>query len=814
MAHLVAMRGNFCLRGILAAGAIAVVAAWSGPVWGQEEPPAEEPVQQQPEVAPDEGQALQPDAPEAPDAPDPDAPEAPDEPDAVVHPEMVDEQVTSPSPMEPVQEGLRTPGRDVGERSSLAQEVDTEEPVEFDFENVPLNQVIKSVGQMTGLNFDIDENIQTPVTIISHSPIPADRVYEVLESVLKSRGFSMVPAVEGHLIKVVPTGEMSEAYPYYYGREEAPEGFDRFSTHVVPVRHANAEEIATLLTNLGSDNARVDVYAPTNTLIITDVANGVRNMLDFLEQVDQPGYETETEMFVLEYTRAETVAQQVQEVLIGPEGGEPAARSGDGGSERPTAAQQAAARRRAMIPGEDEAVVVGTRQQTLRIVPDERQNALIVVATEGIMEQVRDLIDRLDAPTPYEANNLHVYELMNSDAEAVAEALNNMIGNVAGGEEEAEAGPSGGLRAFERQVSIATYEQTNALLITASPQDYKLVEHLISQLDTPQRQVYVEVIIMEVVINDNFELAVESAALDESDFFALSNVVDLANVMSQGPLAMTGTGFTGGWIEGTTEVTVPDGQGGSVTQEIPNIPLLMTALETMTELEVLSQPSLFAVDNEESRILVGQEVPFISGTRPALEDSDFRSSALTRVNREDVGIMLEVTPRVSEGDYVSLEMDVEVSQTVESPVGADPNVVGPTLSKSQVTNRVVVKDGSVAIIGGLISEDTDKATRQTPILGDVPLLGWLFGQRTSARQKRNLVVLVTPHIVHDDRDSDRLTQAKLGEFHRRNVDILFEQGFIKKLRGRHEMRTEYRPSEEMSEQLMRGGQFQRGDMER
>ncbi len=784
--------------------AIALIAVSSGPVWAQEDPSPEAPAQQQPApqpAAPDDPQMLEPDAPEpaAPDAPAP--------------PEAVHDQITMPSPIEPVQEGLRTPGRDVRGQPNLARDFQIDEPVEFDFERVPLNQVVKSVGAMTGLNFDIDDNIQTPVTIISHSPIPADRVYEVLESVLRSRGFSMVPAVDGHLIKVVPTGDLSEAFPYYYGRDVEPDGFDRFSTHIVPVRYASAEEIATLLTNLGSNNARVDVYAPTNTLIITDAANGVRNMLHFLEQVDQPGYETQMDLFVLEYTRAETVAQQIQEVLIGPEGGAPAPQA-EGMPDRPTAAQQAAARRRAMIPGEDEAVVVGTRQQTLRIVPDERQNALIVVATEGIMEQVRDLIERLDAPTPYEANNLHVYELLNANAEAVAEALNNMIGNVAAGEGDTEAGPGGRLRAFERQVSIATYEQTNALLITASPQDYKLLEHLISQLDTPQRQVYVEAIIMEVVINDNFELSVESAALNESDFFALSNVVDLANVMSRGPLAMTGTGFTGGWIDGTTEITMPDGQGGAITQQIPNIPLLMRALETMTELEVLSQPSLFAVDNEQSRIIVGQEVPFISGTRPALDDVDFRSGALTRVNREDVGIMLEVTPRISEGDYVSLEMEVEVSQTVESPVGADPNIVGPTLSKSQVTNRVVVKDGSVAIIGGLISEDTDKATRQTPILGDLPLVGWLFGQRSVARQKRNLVVLVTPHIVHDDRDADRLTQAKLGEFHRRNVDVLFERGFIKKLQGRHEMRTDYRPSEDMSERLMRGEQFRRGDMER
>ncbi len=806
---------RFLWNGVWAITVLAGFVLMSALATAQEAPVADAPDIADEQLAPEdfEGAPEPAPAPEPEPAPEPaPAPDVEETPPAPRPGPPLRPRVSAPERRDPRLEGIQTPERDISRRPRDGEEL--QDPVHFDFENVPLNKVIESIGAMTGLNFDIDQNIQSPVTIISHSPIPGDKAYEVLESILASRGFDMVPSVDGHLIKVVPRGDLTEKYPQYYG-DDAPSGFDRFSTHVVPVRHANAEELGSLLTDLGSQHARVHVYAPTNTLIITDVADGVKNMFKFLREADIPGFDTIMEIFVLEYTRAETLSMQLQDVLMGPEGvpGQQQIQAERPQPARPTAAQQAAARRRAAVGDQQETTVVGAREQVLRIVPDDRLNALIVMASEGMMDQVRDLIDRLDTPTPYEANNMHIYELMNADAEQVAEALNALIGGIAPGN-GGEAGPRSGAQPFERDVSVSTYEQTNALLITASPQDYKLIENVIAQLDSPRRQVHVEAIIMEVTINDNYEMSVETTALDEEDFFALSNVIELANILAQGPLGATGAGFTGGIIDGTTEITGPEG----TVQTIPNIPLLLTAVDRMTNLNVLSQPSLFATDNEESRIIVGQEVPFISGTGRTPFDGDTqdigRLGGFTRVNRQDVGIQLQVTPRVNEGDYVTLDIEVEVSQTVESDVGADATVVGPTLSKSQVTNRVVVKDGEVGIIGGLISESTDEAIRQTPILGDLPLLGWLFRQRSHSREKRNLVVLVTPRIVKDERDLERVTQSKLEQFNRRQLDALFEEGFIKRLRSRHYMRNEYRPTEDTTERLMRGETFRRGDMRR
>ncbi len=821
------MKAKRWWRGALTCAMAVGTLAYGASVAAQDEDPVlQDPVFQQQQFVDEDFGPPEPEPPAPPQQPEAPPQAAPQQPDPApeqpappgVRPGLAPEVfVDEPMlPEFPRMQGLQTPDRLPGGRTNRGEEVI--DPVHLDFENVPLNRVIESIGAMTGLNFDIDQNIQTPVTIISHEPIPGDMVYEALEAILGSRGFSLVPSVDGHLIKVVPMGQLTEKFPIYIGSQDFPDGYDRFATYIVGVRYADASELANLLTTLGSQNARVDVYARTNTLIITDVADGIRNMLNLLHQLDVPGHFTDTEIFVLEYTRAATLAAQLQDVLLGPEGvPEPQRIDPQAAAQppaRPTAAQQAAARRRAMIPGQEEPLIVGSRQQTLRIVPDERLNALVVLASMGLMERVRDVIDRLDTPTPYEANTMHIYELLNANAETVAERLNAWFGQAPPREGETQAGPSAQIQPFERQVSISTYDQTNALLIMASPQDYKLIEQIVARLDAPRRQVHVEAIIMEVVVNDNFEFSVESTALSESDFFALNNVVELANVLTQGPLAATGAGFTGGLIDGTTEITLPDGTGGMFTQTIPNVPLLMTMLESMTDLNVLSQPNLLTVNNEVATVLVGQEVPFITGTSRSLDQPAVGASVFSRVDRRDVGIMMEVTPQINEGDLVNLEIEVEVSQTVQSDVGADPNIVGPTLQKTNLRNNVQVHDGSVGIIGGLISESTDHSIRQPPVLGDLPLVGWLFRQRSDRRQKRNLVVLVRPHIVKEARDLERVTQFKLDEFNRRSLDVLFERGFIRKVQQRHHVRTEYRPTEEMTAELMRQDSFSRGDMRR
>lgn len=726
----------------------------------------------------------------------------------------------TPPPSRPMP-GLAPPPASAGQTVQPANEYrpvggqTVGEATAFNFENADLLTVIKAVAAMTGQNFDIDPQVASgqQVTLITHDKIPPDLAYQVLESILMSRGYAMQPTLDGHLIKIVPVGSLAEKRELAIGAQiPLPRGYDTFLTHVVPVQYGDASEISNLIKNVGSQHARVDVYVKTNSIILSDTADGVRKMLQLLEALDVPGYDTRLEIFTLEYTRAEVLAQQVDQVLV----------SGQSASEGPMPPRPATPTRavRPAVLAQAQSTVAGSREEVLRMVPDERLNALIVVATDGLMEQVRQLIARLDTPTPSDANNMHVYPLLNANAEEVEAALNALTsGTTAQRGQAAAGGPQGEqLQPFERNVLITRFEQTNSLLIVASPQDYKLLKEIIAQLDLPQRQVHVEAMILEVAITDAYDLRVETTALDDSGFFGLSNVVQLANIITRGPLAGAGLGGTLGYIDGTTEVIVPaavdaDGNptGGFTRVRIPNVPLLIKAIESLTDLDVLSKPSLTTIDNEEAKIIVGQEVPVVR----SLADTDDRTGFQSRsqVDRQDVGVKLTVTPQINEGDYVAMNVAVEVSQPVASTVGIDPNQVGATFQKSQVTNRVVIKDGTTGVIGGLISASRDSTRNQTPILGDVPLVGFLFRNKATSRLKRNLVVLLTPHIVKEGMDLDRQTRHRIQEFSDANIDALFEKGFINRIKSKSDLRNKRSPSGEAIESLNEGS-FGRGSIAR
>ncbi len=722
-----------------------------------------------------------------------------------------------------------------------------DEPVAFDFDQQELFEVIRRISALTGRNFDVDPNIAaTTVTIITHDKIPPELAYEVLESILATRGFSMVETLDGHLIKVISTPDVttSEKTPLVKGTEPIVEGFDAYATHIVPVLHADAAELSSALKILGSKSARIDTYVPTNTLIITDTADGLRRIFTFLDDVDIPGNETEIEIYTLEYTRAEVISQQLDQVLneTGAPGSGTAAR-------RPQPTRPTTTRTVRPVPGAMASQVIGSREETLRMVPDERLNALIVVATEGMMERVRDLVKRLDMPTPYESNNLHIYELLNADAEQVEQAIQPLIGTAprrAGGGGGAAGGGGGGaagqaeVQPFEQKVQIARYDQTNSLLIVASPQDYQLLEAFIARLDVPQRQVLVDVVVMDVTISNDYGVVVDAAGITGNDGFGLTSTANLAalaaglqstadaaNATVGGPAASLALGVLGLGTEGGLSAGVFDDMDvniNGVDVKIPFVPILFQAIEQVTDLEVLSQPSLTTVDNEEASIVVGQEVPFITSTsspRGSNANTDGTANqsyygGYTRIQREEVGVKMTVTPQISEGDNVLLEIEVEVSDTDAAQIGTI-DIVGPTTNKTLINNKVLVKDGATAVLAGLIRDNTSRKRKQPPILGDLPVLGWLFRSKTSVFEKRNLVVLVTPHIVKESIDLERVTHHKVTEYHDANVEELMNQGFFKKVKLKSKIRKKHRPTFDKSQSLTgsrAGSKFGRGDIKR
>lgn len=732
------------------------------------------------------------------------------------------------------------------------------EPVNFDFRDAPLAEVIETIAKLTGRNFDVDPNIgATTVTLITHDKIPPEMAYEVLESILNSRGFSLVESLDGHLIKIVPTQDAptSGKTPLFLkDGETLPEGFDAFSTHVVTLKHSDAAEIPQVLKILGTRNAAVDTYAPTNTLIITDTAEGIRRMMAFLKEADVPGLETQMELFTLEYTRAEVLMNQLNQVLL-EEGGTPSARPGMPQPMAPTPVRPVRATRPGVPAGGGSSQVIGSNAETLRMVPDERLNTLIVVASEGMMAKVRDLVKRLDTPTPYEANNLHIYQLLNADAEAVEQALQPLVGSsprktsskssggaagASGGAPAPSApamssgggGAAGDVQPFEQKVQITRYDQTNSLLIVAAPQDYKILEAFIARLDVPQRQVCVDAVVMDVTISNDFGVTVDAASVTGNDGFGLTNTANLDELNKAATTAteivggrkmalasaLYGLGTEGGLTTGIYDDVIVNYNGQRV--RIPFVPLLLQAIEKISDVEVLSQPSLVTLDNEEAAITVGQEVPFITSTSSSRRTDGSADTGMyggyTRVERQEVGIKLKVTPQISEGDNVLVQTEIEISDTDAKQIGT-VDIVGPTTNKSVVTNKALVKDGSTAVIAGLIRDNSKRDQTQPPILGDIPVVGWLFSSKADRREKRNMVVLLTPHIVKEGMDLDRLTNQKVKDYYDANVEELFESGFFKKISRKKDMRDNYRPTLNRSKELTgraSSDPFKRGDIPR
>lgn len=764
----------------------------------------------------------------------------------------------TPPPVVPRTAGNGTGnGSGNGQGNPMASEEKTgetpAEPVSFDFQDAPLLDVIAAISKLTGRNFDLDANLSSlTVSIITHDKIPPEMAYEVLESILMTRGYSMVESLDGHLIKIIPTSDVSSSdkTPLVLEKDAVIKGYDGFSTHIITVENGNAEEIQRVLQLLGSKNARVDVYAPTNTLIITDTADGLRRMLAFLEQADVPGFDTAMEIFTLEYTRAEVISGQINQVLLG-DSGQPQRSPTPQQPIPPTPVRPMRAAHPA-APQTPSSQVIGSREEVLRMVSDERLNSLIVVATASMMERVRDLVKRLDTPTPYEANNMHIYQLVNADAEAIETAIQPLIGTAPRKQATAGGGAAGGaagvpsaagggavgspdIQPFEQKVQITRYDRTNSLLIVASPQDYKLLEAFIARLDVPQRQVCVDAVIMEVKMTDDFGLSVDAAAITGNDGFAMTSTdnldgllktVHVAEEIVGGPRAALRSAALGLGSESRSGLTLGVYDDLSFTYrgqkiKIPFVPVLFQAVEKLTETEVLSQPSLVTMDNEESSIIVGQEVPFITSTSSSRRADGMVDSGMyggyTRVERQDVGVKLKVTPQISEGDNVMVDVEIEISDTNATPIGT-VDIVGPTTNKSQVTNKTIVKDGSTAVIAGLIRDTAVKKQQpRAPIISDIPLFGWLFRSKSHSRQKQNMVVLVTPHIIKESMDLERISHSKIDEYYDSTVEQIVQQGFFDKIFKRRSNSRDDSPTLRRAETMSgrRGAKsFKRGDIER
>ncbi|HJX73518.1 MAG TPA: type II secretion system secretin GspD, partial [Candidatus Deferrimicrobiaceae bacterium] len=618
--------------------------------------------------------------------------------------------------------------------------------ISMDFTDVDLPVLIKFISEQTKKNFIFDERVQGKITIISPRRITLDEAYNVFLSVLHVKGFATVE--QDNTIKIIPiSSARQENLPTETDGSREPGA--KIITRLIPLQYVDVAEIVTLLTPLVSKDGLLTSFPASNTLIIIDSRSNIDRVMRILAEIDREGTGNTLHIVALKNASVTEIAKTLDSLY------------------QEVATPQVVGRGvRAVRPGR-------ARGNAPKFIPDTRTNILLILAGKDAIDDILDLIAKLDIPTPENTGKINVYYLENADAEEVAKVLANLTEKRPGAAAPAPGQPAtirGVITAeLEGGVKITADKATNSLIIIASLNDYQTLVEVIKKLDIRRRQVYVEALIMEISLDKARDLGVEfrgaaetrnnGAVLGGTNFNFAGNLNELlASLATGNPLLFSGTGFIAAGIAGN--VKLPDGT------EIPAITAVLRAAQTRDNVNVLSSPHLLTLDNKEAEIIVAENVPFITSQS---RDTTNLANVINTVERKDVGIILRITPHIHESEYVNLEIYQE-SSAVKGDSLLATSTVGPTTTKRSAKTSVLVKNSETVVLGGMMQETVNNSESKIPLLGDIPLLGHLFKFSSVSRKKTNLLIFLTPHIIRNPEEMGRMTNE-----HQRKMDDFIEQ---------------------------------------
>jgi len=624
-----------------------------------------------------------------------------------------------------------------------------DEKITVNFVNADIQSVIKTVGDHTGRNFILDPRVTGTVNIVSDKPVSKDLLYQILLSTLRVQGYA---AIEGDgFTKIVPEAEAkTNAGPV--GSQAARVAGDRIVTQVFMLQHESAVQLVPVLRPLVTANNFIAAYPGNNAIVITDYAGNVRRIQRIIESIDSAPA-TDVQIVRLQNASAIDIAQMLQRVV--PEMTAPAT-----------------------APGTPPKAAVAV---------DTRTNALLVRADNAqVMARIKTLALGLDGPGAGNGNIYTVF-LRNAEAQRIAETLRGLLsgsessrttttattpaGNtttqttasttLGGGGPPGGPGTSTGFSAPPPNSIIQAYPPTNSIIITAPEPVYRALRTVIDTLDQRRLQVYVEALIVEVSTGRAAEFGVQwNAGRDigngQTAFagtnFSTTPGTNILNLATGAALAGIGTGLNLGIIRGA--ITIPglnDANGNPI--QIPNLQLLARALEGDSGSNVLSTPNVLTLDNEEAKIVVGQNVPFITGTFTPVSGS--ATNPFQTIERKDIGLTLRVTPQVSEAGAVKLRIYQEVSSVTRDKALVQSSDI--ITNKRSLESTVLVDDGQIVVLGGLIQDDQEANVDKIPLLGDIPYLGALFKYESRTHKRTNLMVFLRPVILKDEKAAASIT---------------------------------------------------------
>jgi len=585
--------------------------------------------------------------------------------------------------------------------------------ITLNLKDADIRALISTVSKFTGKNFIIDPRVKAKVTVISANTLTSEAVYEVFLSVLQVHGYAAVPT--GSVIKIVPAVNAKQGPLPLSNKQNDNYPADELITKIIRLEHVPASQLVPILRPLVPQQGHLAAYNPTNTLIITDHAGNIKRLLKIIDGVDRPDSD-ELEIIPLKHASASELVRILNSLR---------------GS---TAAKDAT--------------------NTVKLAADDRTNSILVTGDRASRLKTRATISYLDTPLEDGDGNTHVIYLKYAKAENLVKILTGLkeqsAKNSTANKSKSVASSkvtSGSV--ISQNAIIQGDEETNALIITADTNTVKNLKAVIRQLDIRRAQVLIEAIIAEITTSNNKELGV-GIAVDGTNRDTGALPVGLSNLAGIGDLLLASS-------TGTAPTSIPSGLSFALGEETSSgvrYGALLRALQTDQNTNILSTPNIVTLDNEEAELIVGQNLPFVTGSFTGAGTTD-QNNPFQTIERQDVGLTLKVTPQINEGDTVKLVLEQETSSVIPGTVEA-----GIATRKRSIKTSVLVDDGGILILGGLIQEEVSDTESKVPLLGDIPIIGFLFRSKSTTKTKANLMVFLRPSILRNSKDAAFVTNEK------------------------------------------------------
>lgn len=584
------------------------------------------------------------------------------------------------------------------------------------YKDADLRQIIEAVSAITGRNFIVDPRVRAQVTMLSAEPMSPDAFYAAFLSILEVHGYIAVPS--GDLVKILPDANARQVPGVDLPRGAAGSP-DEVVTQVVTIRNVGAAQLVPILRPLIPQYGHLVAHQASNMLIISDRAANVNRLVRIIQRIDM-GADADIEVIPLQHASSSDVVRVV------------------------TALQQAAAG--------------GEAGKPLGLVADDRTNSVLISGDPTARLRLRALISHLDTPLE-DGGNTQVIYLRYADAEDLATRLRDQVqASVTATGGGGQPGQASSPAARQEGVVIWADPGTNALVITAPAEVMRSLRMVIDKLDIRRAQVLVEAIVAEVAYNRAAELGVTWAVDGSQD----NNIIGLTKLGSGGNISdLAGAALSGEAAIGQALGALPQGillgAGRLNSESGTNWGVVLRALLSDSDTNVLSTPSIVTMDNEEAEIKVGQEVPFLTGQFTNTGAAQGVVNPFQTIDRKDVGLTLKVTPQINEGNAVVMTVSLESSNLSRAGTGGAVDLI---TNQRSITQKVMIEDGEVLVLGGLVSDDLIQTEQRVPLLGSIPILGHLFRSQSATTEKRTLMVFLRPVILRDGVQASIETNAK------------------------------------------------------